>query len=236
MTRIRRRGGAAAAVDPAADLNEGEAVFSGEEEPKSTRDHILDIALDLFTEKGFDKTSLREIADELGFSKAAIYYHFASKDEILMALHMRLHEFGYRAMDRFGRTPANLEAWADLFDELIDEIFANRKIILMHQRNSAAFEGLHHTTEHDDDHHDIEAVFREALADPAVPLRDRVRLTSAVGAIMGGLVLSGDMLNDVPSAQLADLLRDAVHDLLGGRTAKPAGRAGARAGRLTPPG
>ena len=48
----------------------------------STRDRILDIALDLFVEQGFDKTSLREIAERLGFSKAAIYYHFASKDEI----------------------------------------------------------------------------------------------------------------------------------------------------------
>ncbi len=211
-------------MSAAPNLVDDEGARPDPEASKGTRERILDIALDLFTEKGFDKTSLREIADELGFSKAAIYYHFASKDEILMALHMRLHEFGYRAMDRFGTTPASLEAWAKLFDELIDEIFANRKIILMHQRNSAAFEGLHHTTEHDDDHHDIEAVFREALADPDVPLRDRVRLTCAVGAIMGGLVLSGDVLNDVPSAQLADILRDAVHDLLGGRATRSAGR------------
>jgi hypothetical protein len=42
-------------------------------------------------------------------------------------------------------------------------------------------------------------------------------MTSAVGAIMGGLVLSGELLKDVPSAELADLMRDAVRDLLGGR-------------------
>ena len=82
------------------------------EQPVSTRDRILDIAMDLFIEQGFDKTSLREIADQLGFSKAAIYYHFESKDEILLALHMRLHEIGRRAMERFGETPASLEAWA----------------------------------------------------------------------------------------------------------------------------
>ncbi|MGH9099492.1 MAG: TetR/AcrR family transcriptional regulator, partial [Acidimicrobiales bacterium] len=39
-----------------------------------TRDRILDTALLLFTEKGFDATSLQEIADRLGFTKAAIYY------------------------------------------------------------------------------------------------------------------------------------------------------------------
>src|SRR6516162_5877947 len=60
----------------------------------TTRDRILDVALDLFTEQGFDGTSLREIAERLHVTKAALYYHFESKDDILMALHMRLHEFG----------------------------------------------------------------------------------------------------------------------------------------------
>jgi AcrR family transcriptional regulator len=185
----------------------------------STRDRILDIAMDLFIEQGFDKTSLREIADQLGFSKAAIYYHFESKDEILLALHMRLHEIGRRAMERFGETPASLEAWAQLLDGLIDEIFENRRLILMHQRNSSAFR-LHHAEEHEEANQDIEELFRRVFSDPTVPLRDRVRMVAAVGAIMAGLVLSGDLLKDVPTEELADLTRDAVHDLLDGRGAR----------------
>ena len=62
--------------------------------PTDTRERILDVALDLFTEQGFDGTSLRQIAEQLGVTKAALYYHFESKDDILMALHLRLHEFG----------------------------------------------------------------------------------------------------------------------------------------------
>ena len=54
---------------------------------------------------------------------------------------------------------------------------------------------------------------------PAVPLRDRVRMVAAVGAIMAGLVLSGDLLKDVPTEELTDLTRDGVHDLLDGRGA-----------------
>ncbi|HEX3981907.1 MAG TPA: helix-turn-helix domain-containing protein, partial [Acidimicrobiales bacterium] len=54
-------------------------------EPGDTRERILDIALELFTTQGYDKTSLRQIAEQLGFSKAAIYYHFASKEDILLA-------------------------------------------------------------------------------------------------------------------------------------------------------
>jgi AcrR family transcriptional regulator len=185
----------------------------------STRDRILDIALDLFIEKGYEKTSLREIADELGFSKAAIYYHFASKDEILIALHMRLHEFGHRAIKRFGAAPAGMESWAELFDGVIDEILANRKIFVLHQRNSAAFQSVHNTQAHEQDHEDVEAIFRRVLADPQVPLRDRVRLTCAVGAVMGGLAMSGEVLEDVSSDDVGDLLREVVHDLLGGRRA-----------------
>ena len=51
-----------------------------------TRVRILDAALQLFTEHGFDGTTLQEIADRLGFTKAALYYHFRSKDDLLQAL------------------------------------------------------------------------------------------------------------------------------------------------------
>jgi AcrR family transcriptional regulator len=50
-----------------------------------TRARIQEIALDLFAEQGYDKTSLREIADRLGVTKAALYYHFKSKEEIVVA-------------------------------------------------------------------------------------------------------------------------------------------------------
>lgn len=48
-----------------------------------TRQRIQAVALELFTEQGYEKTSLREIAERLGVTKAALYYHFKSKDEIV---------------------------------------------------------------------------------------------------------------------------------------------------------
>lgn len=51
-----------------------------------TRERILTTAAGLFSEKGFNATSIRDIADALGVTKAALYYHFASKDEILRAI------------------------------------------------------------------------------------------------------------------------------------------------------
>jgi AcrR family transcriptional regulator len=52
----------------------------------ATRARILDAALELFSEHGFDGTTLQQIADRLGLTKAALYYHFRSKDDLLRAL------------------------------------------------------------------------------------------------------------------------------------------------------
>jgi AcrR family transcriptional regulator len=51
-----------------------------------TRVRILDTALELIAEKGFGGTSTRELSERLGFTKAALYYHFRTKDDLLAAL------------------------------------------------------------------------------------------------------------------------------------------------------
>ncbi|GAA0638679.1 TetR family transcriptional regulator [Kutzneria viridogrisea] len=56
------------------------------ERRSDTRQRIQQVALELFTEQGYDKTSLREIAERLEVTKAALYYHFKSKEDIVTAL------------------------------------------------------------------------------------------------------------------------------------------------------
>ena len=53
---------------------------------RSTRDRILDVALDLFGSRGFDAVSLDEIAREVGVRKQTVLYWFPSKDELLDAV------------------------------------------------------------------------------------------------------------------------------------------------------
>ncbi|MCU1489352.1 MAG: TetR family transcriptional regulator [Acidimicrobiaceae bacterium] len=50
-----------------------------------TRQQILETAQRLFTDLGYEATSLQMIADEMGLTKAAVYYHFRAKSEILHA-------------------------------------------------------------------------------------------------------------------------------------------------------
>jgi AcrR family transcriptional regulator len=182
----------------------------------STREKILDVALDLFTDQGFDGTSMREIAERLHISKPAIYYHFASKEEILLALHLRVHEFVRPTFARLTGQTMTPQTWGSVLDDLQDQMLAHRKIFLMHERNQAALDKLHrkdHAAEHDD----ISERLRQALADPALPLRDRVRMACSLGAVLGALFVAGDAFHDVASAELGSLVRDAVHDVVAGR-------------------
>ena len=182
-------------------------------ERSGTRERILDIALELFSTQGYDKTSLREIAQRLGFSKAAIYYHFASKEEILLALHLRLHEFGRDALQTMGEVGTSPELWAVLLDQLIEQMLEHRALFILHERNRAALESLHRER-HDAEHDDLEARFREVLTNQAIAVSDRVRMACAFGAVMGGLIMAGDVFSDVPTDVLGDLLRETVNDVL----------------------
>lgn len=56
------------------------------DDPKNTRERILDSALNLFSRKGYHDTRMDEIVDESATSKGAIYFHFPSKERLFLAL------------------------------------------------------------------------------------------------------------------------------------------------------
>lgn len=62
------------------------------EEAQQTRNDILSAALNLFYEQGYTKTKLTDIADSLGLSKGAIYWHFKSKDDLFLTLMNNIDE------------------------------------------------------------------------------------------------------------------------------------------------
>ncbi|KIR63182.1 MULTISPECIES: TetR/AcrR family transcriptional regulator [Micromonospora] len=113
-------------------------------ESTGTRERIKAVALELFTEQGYEKTSLREIAERLNVTKAALYYHFKSKDEIVSSF----------VEDRLDRMDA-LIAWADeqpstlatrreLIARYADSMFATEQPSVMRffEQNQTALKSL----------------------------------------------------------------------------------------------
>src|SRR6266536_445163 len=83
-----------------------------------TRSRVQKVALELFAEQGYEKTSLREIAERLGVTKAALYYHFKSKEDIVhsftddyFAEFDALLDWG---KERFARVRVRLNALVDV--------------------------------------------------------------------------------------------------------------------------
>jgi AcrR family transcriptional regulator len=64
--------------------------------PSDTKQRILQTARELFTSQGVQQTSLQEIADRLGITKPALYYHFASREELIRSIVTPLLDDGQR--------------------------------------------------------------------------------------------------------------------------------------------
>ncbi|XVQ07316.1 TetR/AcrR family transcriptional regulator [Spirillospora sp. CA-255316] len=54
--------------------------------PSATKQRILEVARELFVQQGVQRTSLQEIADRLGITKPALYYHFSSREDLVRSI------------------------------------------------------------------------------------------------------------------------------------------------------
>ncbi|MDT9591660.1 TetR/AcrR family transcriptional regulator [Nocardioides zeae] len=86
---------------------------------------IVDAAAEIFRRKGYDATSLQEIADEVGILKGSMYHYIATKEDLLFAIINRNHE----------RIIAGNQGWREHAD---DPVAALRSFIEGHLRNSLA--------------------------------------------------------------------------------------------------
>ncbi|MFG1872371.1 TetR/AcrR family transcriptional regulator [Micromonospora arborensis] len=109
-----------------------------------TRGRIKAVALELFTEQGYEKTSLREIAERLNVTKAALYYHFKSKDDIVASfVEDRLD--GMDALITWAATqPATLDTRRELISRYADTMFDGTQPSVMRffEQNQTALKSL----------------------------------------------------------------------------------------------
>jgi AcrR family transcriptional regulator len=101
-----------------------------------TRTLILQAALELFDERGYDKTTMRAIAEAAGVSVGNAYYYFASKDHLVHGFYQRIAELHADAVSKplarqrafASRLRSVLMAWIDVaapYHEFGAQLFAN---------------------------------------------------------------------------------------------------------------
>ena len=95
-----------------------------EDDPPAKR-QILRAAMKLFSERGLDATSIRDIARESGYTNPALYKHFAGKEELALHLfeicHRRLWTKCHAAIDAAKSFDDKLEAYIGQVLALVDE-------------------------------------------------------------------------------------------------------------------
>jgi AcrR family transcriptional regulator len=180
---------------------------------RDTRERILEVALDLFIAQGYDGTSLRQIAEEIPISKAALYYYFKSKPDVLLALHARLDEVGMDAIDALSGDLVTLAQWEALLALLLDQVLAHRKLFLLQARNQAALEMLH-SREHDTERTDIQSCLRWILADQRIPTRNRVRIAAGFGIVFSSLLVANELVSTESTDSVTSTLRKIIHGIM----------------------
>jgi AcrR family transcriptional regulator len=160
-----------------------------------TRQEILDTALELFAEQGYDKTSLREIAEEVGVTKAALYYHFPSKEEILVALFEPVAAMQDVLLEDL-RTDALLDpdSWMPALERVLGAILDNRRLWALLERNAPTLMALNHEGSFAEAHQELHRRTEALFADARLPLESRVRLACAFGAVIGVAEVGGSMV------------------------------------------
>jgi AcrR family transcriptional regulator len=178
-----------------------------------TRARIQQVAVELFTEHGYEGTSLREIAERLDVTKAALYYHFRSKEDILTSL----------VEDYYGQIDA-LIAWGQQqprSDQVRSEIIARYvriiadgdQVFRMLHQNQASVNALAAAKSR-------LPLFKErmhglvgVLTGPDAPLDDRVRAAMTLGSISVGWMFYCDQAPD--RQELAEIVRSIASETLG---------------------
>lgn len=179
-----------------------------------TRQRIQDIALELFVEQGYEKTSLREIAERLEVTKAALYYHFKTKEDIIISL----FEDVTRPIDELikwaEQQPRTLETKREVLRRYSEAMAAGAALYRFMQENQATTRELSigETVK--------KRLYRlvELLRTEDGPLTDQVRCVSALFTLHAGMMFLQHVEGDPEETRLAalavatDLITQAHHD------------------------
>jgi AcrR family transcriptional regulator len=92
---------------------------------------ILDRAAALFARRGFAKTSVQDIADAVGLSKAGLLHHFPSKDALHEAVLAQAETLGRRVLDQLGDLPPGPARDRQALEVLVDVALAHPGLVAL---------------------------------------------------------------------------------------------------------
>ncbi|MEV6178738.1 TetR/AcrR family transcriptional regulator [Streptomyces sp. NPDC052015] len=158
----------------------------------NTRQRIQDVALALFAEQGYEKTSLREIAERLEVTKAALYYHFKTKEEIIVSIFADLTKPIENLIEWGKDQPHTLETKREILRRYSQILTDAAPLFRFMQENQATVRELRIG----DSFKDRMSGLRDIIIDPDAPLADQVRCVSALITLHAGMHFLHDLDGD----------------------------------------
>ncbi|MET7701307.1 TetR/AcrR family transcriptional regulator [Streptomyces sp. NPDC005485] len=157
-----------------------------------TRQRIQDVALQLFSEQGYEKTSLREIAEHLDVTKAALYYHFKTKEEILISLFQDLTRPLDELIDWAKQQPHTLETKQEVLRRYSEALTGAAPLFRFMQENQATVREL----SVGETFKDRMLAMLDIIREPESALTDQVRCVSALFTMHAGMFVLKDVEGD----------------------------------------
>jgi AcrR family transcriptional regulator len=179
---------------------------------ETTRGRIRAVAIELFTARGYDKTSLREIADRVGITKASLYYHYPSKQALLLAIVEPFLDDWTAVVDaaeQLPHTPANVRF---VLAREIDVMLRHRDATGMLVRDVAAV--VTALAPKLEDVKQLGARMYTWLAGPDPSPADRVRAMAAVEVLRTPLAAAATQ-PDLPEDEVRRAVLDSAARVLG---------------------
>jgi AcrR family transcriptional regulator len=177
-----------------------------------TRARIQQVAVELFTEHGYEGTSLREIAERLDVTKAALYYHFRSKEDIIASL-VEDYYGQIDALIAWGREqPRSDHTRREIVSRYARIIAEGDQVFRMLHQNQASVNALAAAKNRSELFKERMHRLVDLLAGPGGPLTERVRAGMALGAISVGWMFFRDQVAD--HKELADVVVSVADEML----------------------
>ena len=191
---------------------------AGQRRGADTKAEIHKVAIELFTERGYEATSLREIAERLGITKAALYYHYSSKESIVRSI-FEAHLEALDELTAWAREqPPGPELRARAVDRMVDlGTGSGMAVMRFAMANQHVIRELHDEKGRENAFGKMTELF-DILTGPDAPIAEVLRVRAALLSV--NLVLMSSRGLDASEAEITAAARDIAHTLIG--SGKPA--------------